>query len=298
MLETLLMVTLLCFQCDLQEQAYRDELGYQTVARGSVSPAMAASWGAEAMAGRDYFVMRPQSGEPVYLRFVFSEAARDYQPMTQLGWNATELLATDPDSLARRFTGDSAFKVLAPPAYLTDKQNVRAFQASGPSNELLYFTLIKDPSKAFFDLGKAQTPIDRVFIMVLGTADLAAASQFYQEKLGMKVVGPYPYKIEVLSSTYNLPADTLHDLSLVPLPEKFMLELDQYPEGAKPVPDIPGELPPGVAMISFIVGNVDQLGELEAYAAPAGLPAFPYDGRRVVTVRGAVGERLELIEAR
>lgn len=296
MLEALLMVTLLCFQCDLQEQAYRDQLGYQTVARGVVSEQMAQHWDASAVAGADYFVMRPASGDAVYLRFIHSEQARDFQPMRQLGWSATEILARDPDQLAGQFAAeDSAFKVLVAPDYLSPKKNARAFQASGPANELLYFTHIQDPSKAYYDLGQAQSFVDRVFIMVLATDDLAASSDFYRQHFGMTVTDPIPYKISVLSKAWGMPADHLHSLALAPLPEKFMLEFDQYPPAAKPLEVAPGQLPAGVAMVSFVVDDLPDDTRLTLLAQPQALQQFPYDGRKTVTVLGAVGERIELI---
>ena len=49
---------------------YRDALGYRVVERGVVSPALARSWGAPAMAGRAQAVLAPASGEAVFLRLV------------------------------------------------------------------------------------------------------------------------------------------------------------------------------------------------------------------------------------
>lgn len=295
MFNALLMVTILCFQCDRAEQAYSDYLGYTTIDRGQVTEQLASSWGAEALAGNDYFVMQPESKEEVYLRFVYNEAAKDYQPMQRVGWNATELLAKDPKALAESFAKSDDFKVIAEPAFLSDKKNTIAFQALGPSNELLYFAHTIDLDKAFFKLGQAKTPVDRVFIMVLGVDDLGAASKFYRDTFKMRVTDPIPYKIGVLSEAYGLPKDTLHNLALAPFPERFMFEIDQYPESAKPLPE-DDQLTGGVLMISVEVDDLSAFNELDRLDGINSFDVFPYDYRNAITIKGAVGERIELIE--
>jgi hypothetical protein len=297
MLEALLMVTLLCFNCEQSEQAYQDILHYQTVETGVVSEQLAQSWGAAKVAGEKYWIMQPASGEPVYLRFIHSDKSKDYQPMKQLGWNATEILAQDPDTLAQTFSGTDLFTVLAAPKFLSDKKNTRAFQAAGPNNELLYFTRIIDPKKAFYPLGSAQSEVGRIFIMVLGTNDLGATTAFYRDVLKMPVNGPYSYRISVLSKAHNLPLETKHNLSLVPLPKKFMLEVDQYPATAKPLVVGEGELPAGIAMVTFMVDSLAALDRLQPLAKAQFIESFPYDRRSAVTVKGSVGERIELIES-
>ena len=297
MLETLLMVTLLCFNCEQSEQAYQDILHYQTVETGLVSEQLAQSWGAAKVAGEKYWVMQPASGEPVYLRFIHSDKAKDYQPMKQLGWNATEILSQDPDALSQTFAATDLFTVLAAPKFLSDKKNTRAFQAAGPNNELLYFTRILDPAKAFYPLGSAQSEVDRVFIMVMGTNDLDATTAFYRDVLKMPVNGPYPYRISVLSKAHQLPLETKHNLSLVPLPKKFMLEVDQYPATAKSLAVKEDELPAGIAMVTFTVDSLAALGRLQPLAKARSIESFPYDKRPTITIKGSVGERIELIES-
>jgi len=295
MFNALLMVTILCFQCDRAEQAYIDHLGYKTVERGQVTEQLASSWGAQSLAGNDYFVMQPESDEPVYLRFVYNEAAKNYKPMKRVGWNATEILAKDPKALAGSFKDTSDFTVIAEPAFLSDKKNTIAFQALGPSNELLYFAHTIDLDKAFFKLGQAKTPVDRVFIMVLGVDDLAKASQFYRDTFKMRVTDPIPYKVAVLSQAYGLPEDTLHNLALAPMPERFMFEIDQYPEAAAPLPE-DDSLTGGVLMISVEVDDLSAFNSLDPLDQVNSFDFPPYDYRNSITIKGVVGERIELIE--
>jgi hypothetical protein len=73
-------------------------------------------------------------------------------------------------------------------------------------------------------------------------------------------------------------------------------EIDQYPDAATPRPRHDGALPPGNAMVSFLVADLD------AVAAPFAAPPQAFDGpfyrgRRAATVWGPDGEAIELIEA-
>ncbi|MDQ5977920.1 MAG: hypothetical protein QG602_892, partial [Verrucomicrobiota bacterium] len=68
MLSAIVAVTLLVPDVQAVERAYQQVLDYQTVERGHVAADQAASWGAKALAGRDFVVLQPSSGEPVYLR--------------------------------------------------------------------------------------------------------------------------------------------------------------------------------------------------------------------------------------
>lgn len=292
MLENILMVTLLCQACQEQEAAYRQWLDYQTVAEGTVDSDLANSWGDPELAGRDFFVMQPASGETVYLRFIDSPRPLDYRPMSRLGWNAAELLVEDPDALATELAAGTEFRVLQEPAYLTEKRNIRAFQAAGPGNEVLYFTHIIDTTLTSLDFGKAATPVDRVFIAVLGTGDLETSRTFYQEALGMQPSPPVPYRVGLLSEAHGLPPETHHALSLMPLHGSSLIEMDQFPGTAAPLEA--GGLPAGgIAMLTFTANAMPQ--SLEPLAATLGTTTFPYAGRQTATFEGPDGERIELV---
>lgn len=305
MLKSIIIVTIMTSNLASTEQAYDDYLGYETVESGTVDAELATSWGAEKVAGREYKVMQPESQANVYLRFIQSDTKNDYQAMRQVGWNATELLVENPDALQAKFEddqlekhgiSDSPFKVIGPPAYLTDQQNIRAMQVLGPNNELLYFTRIIDPAKSNFDLGQAESFVGRVFISVLGSQNVEATATFYRETLRQEVAGPYPYKVSVLSKAYGAPSDTLYPLLLSPLSGQFLIEIDQYPEQANDIEHEPGQLPNGVAMVSFYVDDLDTLN-VESIAPPVRVYKVAYNGQRSVTIKGTEGELIELIES-
>ncbi|OFA29847.1 hypothetical protein BAE46_13240 [Glaciecola punicea] len=293
MLKAIVVVTILSSNVEHSESIYTQHLAYNTVEKGVISEILAASWGAEKAVGAPYVVMQPESGKSVFIRFVEQPNAANYKPMRQLGWNATEILVENPDELAEKLR-NTEFSIIGEPAFLTEKKNVKAFQALGPDNELLYFTRILDPAKSNFDLGMATSYVDNVFIMVAGTRNLAATSAFYQEKLGNKVAGPYPYRIDVLSNTYNAPVATTYNISLAQMPSQFLLELDQYPIEAAAINKPHQGLPAGIALVSFEYENL-VASNLTFITPPSAKTEAPYYGRITATIEGLDGELIELI---
>lgn len=280
---------------DAIEAAYTRWLEYRVLARGAVDAATARCWSAPAMAGRRLLLLAPASGEPVYLRFVEALALQGTQALRTLGWNATEILVQDPDALAVRLA-DSPFRVVGPPANLAYNEHIRALQAVGPAGEFLYLTRIP-PGKSLFDLGSATTFVDRVFIVVAGGRDAAAMLAFYRDVLGMAVTAPRPTTVGVLNEAWSLPAGHETLLGIARFPRSFLVEVDEYPPGAGPRPQRACELPPGMALVSLVAPDLEPLRE-RALAPPEALHAAPYDGRRALTLRGAAGELIELVEAR
>ena len=293
MLKTILIVTIMAANLPQVEQAYRDELDYRVAQRGAISSELANAWHAQALTGRDYVMLQPVSAEPVYLRFIEETSGVSIEPMKTEGWNAVEILVQDPDALARSLDRSDRFSVVGPPRYLTDKKNIKAMQALGPAGELIYFTNISDPEKSGFGLRPATSYVDRVFIMVVGARDHFALGEFYRAVLGMTVTAPMLYRIGVLSEAYGLPPETRHELSIAQLSERFLIELDRYPEAVKPRVAPPGSLPAGIAMVTFKVTAWQP--DLPYLAAPAMQSSFPYRGRRAGVIIGAGGEYIELV---
>jgi hypothetical protein len=271
------------------EAAYCTYFQYRAVARAPVSAELARLWNAPRMAGRESLLLQPASGEPVFLRFVEAEAVPGYAPMRTAGWNATEILAASPDEMAARLD-NSPFRIIGPPRGLSSNPAIRAMQVIGPANELLYLTSIP-PGESAFGLESAKTEVDRAFIVVAGGRDLTALREWYASRLGLAVSAPVGVRISVLSNAYGaygMDAEQLHDLAVVRLPGRCLIELDQYPREAQPRPRREGELPPGMAAVSF---EADSHGGHESCP----IPDAPYAGRRVALLTGAAGELIELV---
>jgi catechol 2,3-dioxygenase-like lactoylglutathione lyase family enzyme len=292
-LKAILAVTILSPDLEVIEQAYAKWLGYRVAERGVVSEELATLWGSPAGAGRPYLLMQPESGERVYLRFIEAGPVALVEPMKTLGWGSTELLVTDPDALAARLEG-SPFKIVGPPRPLSVDPKIRAMQVVGPANEMLYLTRLP-PGAAGFDLGTAQTFVDRVFIMVVGGRKMEAMIEFYDGLLGLPATKPFPAQVTVINQAYGLAPEHKITMALAPLPKRFLVEIDEFPPQGVERPRPEGELPPGVAMVSFEVESLDAPG-LEPLAPPTRIDSAPYAGRRSAIIKGPAGELLELVE--
>jgi hypothetical protein len=297
MLKAIAIVTLVVRATAPVETAYQQQLGYAVAERGEVSRQLARTWDAPAMTGQDYVLMQPASGEPVYLRLI--EAAPGTpaaQPFRSSGWTATELLVTDPDALARSFedTG-SAFRVIGPPKDLMPVPNApRAMQALGPADEPFYMTRFL-PGGSGLDLGRAKSTVDRVFIMVVGGPDLDALRGYWGRRLGLPLTEFGQWQIGVLAQAWNLPADTRFPLAGAALPEKFMIELDDYPDSVPSRSRSRGALPGGWAMVTFTADDLAAL-DVDWRKRPRTVRGAVYEGRRTAVTVGPAGEWIEVIE--
>ena len=292
-LSSIVAVTLVVPDPDAVTRAYVDTLEYRAVDSGLVSESVAGTWAAPPLAGQPFVLVQPKSGEPVYLRLVKGISA-ERPALRTLGWNATEILVEDPVSLERRLI-DSTFRVIGPPAPLDMNPAVVAMQALGPAGELFYFTRIP-PGKSKFNLGSARSFVDRVFIVVLGVHDIRRTLDFYSQTFGLPVTEPAPSRVAVLAQAWGMPADQTFPLAIVRLPERFLIEVDEYPAASAPPSRGEAGLPGGMAMVSFTVPSLEPF-ESQLLAAPRRLDDAPYAGRRVGVMRGPSGELLELIES-
>lgn len=280
------------------EEAYSTSLEYHVVDRGQVADDLADAWDAPRMEGRDYILMQPASNAPYYLRFVQSDAIEGYVPMQTFGWNAAELLVKDPDELARQFrSSNSIFQIVGEPRQLSATSPIRAMQVIGPANEVLYLTRLPPagPEQGGPVRRPAETFVDRTFIVILSGPDMSALRNFWQTVFALSVSEPIMARMTVLNKAMGLDIDTTHPLAITRLTEDFSIELDQYPSQATPRPVRDGELPPALAIVSV---EVDSLSDYEDrfLADPITIQASPYNGRRVVFIKGASDEIIELIE--
>ena len=139
------------------------------------------------------------------------------------------------------------------------------------------------------DLGTSNPVVQKTITFTLGIAlMLTAAATLYKAIRG-------PRRVEVSDeAALELPADHRTALALVPLSSSFVLELDEYPSGTIPRPCREGDIPPGISMVSFTTGTLND--RLPWKTPPTGLAAQPYCGRRAGIIVGAAGEWIELIE--
>jgi len=286
MLKTILVVTISVLRLGTVETAYEEQFGYHVVERGIFGEQLSEVWNAPAMADNAYVLMQPSSKANVFIRFVENEPVEGYGPFITQGWNATELLAKDPDAIESAMA-DSPFEVVGPSADLWNAPDApRAMQAVGPADELLYLTRNND-----FEI---DSDVDRVFIMVVGGPSLDALSDFYGG-LGMDLGDPLELPVPFMAKGQGLAPDHMYPLRVAFVSRDFLLELDQYPDTVPPRPVLGDHLPPGTSMVSFEATNLEAI-DTTWRAAPQAIQSFPYDGRRVAVTVGPAGEWLEIIE--
>ena len=290
---------------DLQAclSAYSNLLDYRIVDQGHLPESLTDTWGTPNMAGMPYGLLQPASGADVYLRFIETGNAGGFWPPVTQGWLSTEILATDPDALLTKLTQESnsaptsaGFKHVSGPLDLYPSlKSARALQMAGPAGELMYFTRIL-PGGSRFGLHGAQCFVDRPFIIMLGGASIAALETFYGDALGLRIWPQEPFQIRQMSKALELPVETTYPISMARIPGRsFMLELEELPSDVerRAVPD--GQLPEGLAMISFTSAPLSEL-KLQYRAAPRTIDLLPYEGRNVAVLEGPAGEWLELID--
>jgi len=270
------------------ERAYIETLDYVVASRSWIRPAQARAWNAPAVEGRRTLVLAPASGEAVYLRFVESAAADGWRALTTYGWNATEYVVQDVDALARRLEKSEHFEIIGPPKGLTRFPMIRAMQVIGPAGECCYFTEVGPGSG--LDIAPALSFVGRVFIVVAAGPDVDALFEPFSAFIN-SIDPPVATPVRVISDAHGLPPETLYRHGLVRLPGGTLIELDAYPSSAKARRVTEGELPPGMAIVSF---DVEHLG-CRAFAGRPAACDLPGVEGPAGCLRGAAGELIELV---
>jgi catechol 2,3-dioxygenase-like lactoylglutathione lyase family enzyme len=283
---------------DLQwvEQHYGRWLDYKVRERGLLSAATAAAWGTPASAGRPYLLLSSDAAPEIFLRAVETPPLDGYRALTTYGWNAIELVVDDPDELYSSMQG-SPFRVIGEPKPLVTIPSIRAFQVVGNDEEVLYLTAeTGDRSTSVLPLPNGR--IGRVFIMVLAASDPQATLDWYAEKFALRPGALRSRPNPMINRAQGIALETSLPIATARLAEHGnLIEFDGYSANAVARARLPGHLPPGVAMTSFVVPDLDALS-LEWLQPPRALEGLAYRGRRAATTLGPDGELIELIEAR
>lgn len=281
---------------DLQpvEDRFKQWLGYTVVERGEISEALSTSWGTPEMTGRDYILMQPEGGADVFIRAVKIDEVAGFRGMTTFGWNGFEIVVDDLYALNDSLL-DSPFEIIGGPASLGGNfASIHAMQVIGPSQEVLYLTEQTDPESTLLpDPGGL---VGRTFVLVLGGPDVGEIMNFYGSKFSIAVADPNEGTNALVNSALDLPDDYKLEMTFMPLGEPGnFLQIDGYPEMAGSRPRTQGQLPPGNALSSFSVNDLDELG-LDYISAPMREDSLAYGGHRSATFVGPAGELTELIE--
>lgn len=273
--------------------AYRDTLGFTLIEQGELPESLAAAWNCPASAGAPYAMLQPASGAPCFFRLVQQPDVAGFKPTTTYGWAAFECTVQDvwhwPDALPA-----DQFEVVGPPKPLAGPEpTFIPMQVFGPGREMLYLNEVLDtPGNP---LPMAQSPVDKIFICVLATSDRLATQQWYCDKLALDKAEDWTIPYSMINKAFGLPADHLTTLSMVNAGDMTVVEVDDYPAQTTARHCHSGMLPPGNALVTLAVRNLDAC-TVEWITPPAARDGRLYEGRRTGTTLGPAGELLELVE--
>ncbi|ANU06359.1 VOC family protein [Paraurantiacibacter namhicola] len=283
---------------DLDEalRAYRDTLGLELAERGELDADLAQSWGCPGNAGSPYAVLRPASAEPCWMRLVEQPAHPGFRPTRSYGWAAFECTVEDvwhwPDAIP-----PGQFEIVGPPKVI---ENIEpAFipmQVLGPGREMVYLNQVLADMPGS-DLPRAKSPVDRIFIVVLAAPDREASVEWYRQRLHLDRGADFTIPYTMINNAFGLSPDTQTTLTMVSKGRMPIVEVDDYPAEAAARPRHEGLLPPGNALVTLAVQDLDAC-ELDWIAAPASREGALYEGRRAATTLGPAGELLELVECK
>lgn len=272
--------------------AWTEVLGYRYVGEGTVSEALASSWGAPGEAGSEYALLEPTSGADFALRVVASDPWPDHAtPDTTFGWAALELTVQDVDALYEAIEADGRLTVIGRPAAVGDLAAIYPMQVCDPAGVVVYLNEVR-ADLANVDLPRATCPVDHAFIAVLGAPDLEAAVGDYARRLGFEPANRYEIAYGVINRAFGLEPEERHRLVTTRVGRRVLVEIDQYPRAARPRKAHLGRLPPGIAMITF---GFDDGPTMRGIGPGYHGVEAPYRGARSTVILGPAGERIEVV---
>lgn len=290
--------TICCSDLERSTALYTDWLDYRREESGTIESQLANAWGSPAMTGRRYAVLRPASGHDVFLRFVESDLHPDFVPLRSFGWAAIEICVQDVLAVNERMI-DSPFEIIGPPRKIEGLDAIHPMQVKGPDGEIVYLTQI-NADLPEFDLPRAESLIDRLFILVMGCSDMDASLDWIEKHVRLSI-GRRRMEIvyTMLAKAFDLPETDLHAISTMVHDRDIFLELDQLPSAAVSRPQHSGALPPGVAIGTFWHPDFETIEQTSGslwIQQPATYDSVIYSGKRAATLHAPDGTLIEVVE--
>ncbi len=274
------------------EDLYTRWLDYTVEDASPLSQDLAASWGRPASAGAPARILRPASGADIFLRLVENPAPPNYKALRTYGWAAIEICVTDVLAVHERIQG-SPFEVIGPPREIDGLPAIYPMQVKGPDQEIVYLTQIRENLPAY-DLPRAESLIDKLFILVMGCSDMHATLAWFENHVGFPTGRVMDIEYTMLADAFGTSRTELHTIATAVHDRDVFLEIDQYPDAATPRPGAADKLPAGVALGSFLHPDLDAV-TAEWIAPPAPRDGPIYGGRRAGAVRAPDDTIVELI---
>lgn len=272
---------------------YRDRLGLSVIDRSPISDQLAASWDTPALSGAQMAVLQPTAGSQCFIRLVEQPLPNDFRPTRTYGWAAFEMTVQSVYDWPGKLI-DSGFEIVGPPREIKGLEHIIAMQMIGAGQEMIYLNEVRADTPTS-DLPRAQSPVDKIFICILAGPDRAKAVSWYCDNIVLDEGETFSVPYSSINRAFDLPVGHHSSLTMVHKGRMPIIEIDEYPELAMPRELTLGYLPPGNSMLTLAIKDLDQIN-VEFIAPPQIFSDSPYSKMRSATVRGPVGELLELVE--
>ena len=272
---------------------YSEYFDYAVVEDGVISTELAESWQVPNSAGCAYAVMQPSSGAEIYLRFVEQPPVEGFKALRSYGWNAIEICVQDVMAVNARML-KSPFEIIGPPNKIPGLDAIHPMQVKGPDEEIVYLTQINDDLPEY-NLPRAGSLIDKLFILVIGNSDMDRAAAWMQDKCGLSFGREMEIPYTMIAKAYGTPLDELHRICTLIHDKDVFLELDQYPDAAITRPRHEGMLVPGCAIGTLYHPDFDSLPG-PWLTAPTVRDGVIYKGKRVGVLQDPDGTLIEMVE--
>mgnify|MGYP001806753347 CR=1 FL=1 len=273
-------------------ERYARYFDYRTLEQGTVPPDLAAAWGCPGSAGKACRVLGPSSGAPVFIRLVQGDPVPGYQPLRSHGWAAIEICVQDVLAADARMK-DSPVEIIGPPREIEGLPAIYPMQVKGPDGEIIYLTQIRSDLPAF-DLPRAESPIDKLFILVLACSDMDRSAAWFQQVVGLSFGRRMDIVYTMLANAFGTPYEQLYTICTIVHGRDVFLELDQYPAEATPRPRHEGELPPAVAICTLSHPDIAAIPG-PWITPPVRRDGVIYRGRMTGTLAAPDGSLVEIV---
>jgi hypothetical protein len=273
---------------------YAEWFGYRVVEQGHIDRSLAASWGAPRVAGRRFVVLEPASRARVLLRCIEGDAPASFRPLRSYGWAALEICVEDVLAVDERLRS-SPFEIIGSPREIEGLPSIFPMQVMGPDREIVYLTQIRGDLPSY-DLPRAASSIDKLFILVLACSDLDASLAWFERHARLALGRKMSIVYTMLAKSFGLPMSDRHEIATMVHGRDVFLELDQYPSAATPRATSAGDLPPGISLATLAH---PEFGELPGpwIVPPARRLGSIYGGRLAGTLRAPDGTLVEMVES-
>lgn len=275
------------------KRLYGEYFDYAVVEQGQVDESLARSWQAPKSAGQPFVVMQPSSGADIFLRFIEQAPVAGFKALRSYGWNAIEICVQDVMAVNARML-NSPFEIIGPPNKIPGLDAIHPMQVKGPDQEIVYLTQINDDLPEY-NLPRAGSLIDKLFILVIGSSDMSRAAAWMQARCGLAFGREMEIPYTMIAKAYETPLDELHQICTLTHDKDVFLELDQYPDAAVQRPHHEGMLVPGCAIGTLFHPEFDRLPG-PWVTAPTPRDGILYKGKRVGVLKDPDGTLIEMVE--